>query len=212
MKGVIYKYTNIINNKVYIGQTYNEPKRREKWKCINSPYAGEFINRARFKYGLDAFTYEVLAEINSDDEKVLRELLDEAEIKYIKIYKANDENYGYNLTEGGLSGKGQVFSEETRKRMSIAQKGLKKPMSEHGKLNISKAHKGPRPWTWKKVAQYDKNTGELIKIWDSLTSVIRYFGDASPGNLVNAINGKHRYKSYRGYKWKYYETTSSEKI
>lgn len=40
MRGVIYKYTNLKNGKVYIGQTLNETKRREKWRNLNSPYAG----------------------------------------------------------------------------------------------------------------------------------------------------------------------------
>lgn len=40
MRGVIYKYTNLVNGKVYIGQTINEYKRREKWRNLNAPYAG----------------------------------------------------------------------------------------------------------------------------------------------------------------------------
>lgn len=47
MRGIVYKYTNIHNEKVYIGQTINEPKRREKWFNLNAPYAGNYINRAR---------------------------------------------------------------------------------------------------------------------------------------------------------------------
>lgn len=39
MRGIVYKYTNIHNEKVYIGQTINEPKRREKWFNLNAPYA-----------------------------------------------------------------------------------------------------------------------------------------------------------------------------
>lgn len=206
MRGIIYKYTNIHNNKVYIGQTINEPKRREKWKNLKAPYAGDYINRARAKYGLKAFKYEVIVEIVNDDEEILKEILNSLEAKYIFLYKSKDPNFGYNLADGGGSGKGQIVSKKTRDKISKAHKGLKKKMSEQGKKNISAAHKSPRPWTWKKVAQYDKDTGKLIKVWDSLSSITKYFGDKSNGNLVNAIQGKHRQKTYHGYKWKYYGT------
>ena len=59
MRGIIYKYTNKVNGKVYIGQTINESKRREKWRNLKAPYAGDYINRARAKYGIDAFSYEL---------------------------------------------------------------------------------------------------------------------------------------------------------
>lgn len=207
LRGIIYKYTNIHNNKVYIGQTTNEYKRRERWHCPNSEYAGAYINRARAKYGIASFIYEVLEEIFETSKEKLRDKLDFLEEKYIKLYNSKNEDYGYNLTDGGRYGNGQVITEETRRNMSKAQKGLKKPMSERGKKNISAAHKGPRPWTWKKVCQYDKNTGELIKIWNSMTEAVASFGEKHVGNLAATIRGKHRRKYYKGYKWAYYETT-----
>lgn len=204
MRGIIYKYTNIHDGKVYIGQTINESKRREKWKNLKAPYAGDYINRARAKYGLESFKYEVIAEVINDDEDILRETLDSLEGKYISLYRSKNSKFGYNLTDGGCSGKGQIVSFETRAKISKANKGLKKKMSEQGRKNISASHKSLRPWTWKRVAQYNKDTGELIKIWDSLTSVIKHFGDKSCSNLIYAIQGKYRHKTYRGYKWKYY--------
>lgn len=212
MRGVIYKYTNIHNNKVYIGQTINEVKRREKWNNIKVPYAGNYINRARSKYGLNSFVYEVLAEIINDDEEYLRETLDFLESKYISLYNSKDYKYGYNLTDGGSSGRGQLVTLETREKISRIHKGRKKKMSEQGRKNISKAHKGKRPWAWKKVAQYDKDTGELIKVWNSLTEVCDYFGDKGNSNLINAIKGKFRYKYYKGYKWEYYGIDSRKEV
>ena len=208
MRGVIYKYTNIYNGKVYIGQTVNEYKRREKWRNLKTPYAGSYINRARMKYGLESFEYEVLAEVTNRDEDILRETLNSLEKKYIALYQSKNPNFGYNLTDGGESGNGQIVSKETKDKISKAHKGLKKKMSEQGKRNISLAHKSVRPWAWKKVAQYDKDTGELIKIWNSLSEVTSHFGDKSNSNLVYAIQGKYRHKCYRGYKWKYYGTGS----
>lgn len=208
MRGVIYKYTNIHNGKVYIGQTVNEPKRREKWRNLKTPYAGNYINRARMKYGLESFEYEILVEVTNEDEDILRETLNSLEEKYITLYQSKNPNFGYNLTDGGESGNGQIVSKETRDKIGKAHKGLKKKMSEQGKRNISLAHKSARPWAWKKVAQYDKDTGELIKIWNSLSEVTSYFGDKSNSNLIYAIQGKYRHKYYRGYKWKYYGVDS----
>ena len=208
MRGIIYKYTNKANGKVYIGQTINESKRREKWKNLKTPYAGDYINRARAKYGIEAFSYEVLVEILNDDEIILKDTLNLLEEKYISLYHSKDPKFGYNLTDGGKSGKGQIVSQETRDKISKAHKGLKKKMSEQGKRNISLSHKSPRPWAWKKVAQYDKDTDELLKVWNSLSEVTNYFGDKSNSNLIFAIQGKYRHKYYHGYKWRYYGTDS----
>lgn len=212
LRGVVYKYTNIINNKVYIGQTIDEEKRKEKWREINSPYAGSYINRAREKYGIASFSYEVIIEIFDEDRASLKKRLNTLEIKYIAEYRSSEEEFGYNLTTGGgASGRKQIVTNEARKNMSIAQKGIKKPMSEEGKRNISEAHKGKKsPWRYKKVCQLDKETGELIKIWDSLTEAAASFGDNRVSNLTYAIRGKYRHKFYRGYKWVYYEDFSKK--
>ena len=208
MRGIIYKYTNKYNNKVYIGQTVNEEKRRERWNSIY-PYAGKYINRARIKYGVNAFYYEVLAEVYNDNRKILREILNELEIKFIALYNSKNPNFGYNLTDGGKSGNGQVISNETRKKQSISQKGKKKkPMSLQGRSNISKAHIGIESCRKKKVCQLDPNTFEVIKIWNSITEAVHSFGDKRCGNLIYAIQGRNGRKFYRGFRWKYYETIS----
>lgn len=208
MRGVIYKYTNKVNGKVYIGQTINENKRREKWKNLKAPYAGNYINRARAKYGTESFNYEIISEVLNEDEDILRETLNSLEEKYISLYHSKDPRFGYNLADGGGAGKGQIVSSETRNKISKAHKGLKKKMSKQGKKNISLSHKTPRPWAWKKVAQYDKNTGKLLKVWNSLSEVTNHFGDKSNSNLIYAIQGKYRHKYYHGYKWEYYGTNS----
>lgn len=94
----IYKITNIISNKVYIGQSINIEKRwgahrtkpfNEKSTQYNSP-----LYRAIRKYGLSAFTFEVL-------EECLPSMLDQKEQFYIQLYKSNNSDFGYNLTAGG---------------------------------------------------------------------------------------------------------------
>ena len=88
---VIYKHTNLINNKVYIGQTCNYKKR-----CTPNQYTGSpYFYHAIQKYGWENFAHEILAENLTQQEA------DELEIYYIKKYKATNSEYGYNLAEGG---------------------------------------------------------------------------------------------------------------
>ena len=183
-RGVIYKYTNLKNGKVYIGQTLNETKRREKWRNLNSPYAGEYINRARAKYGLSSFKYEIISEILSDDEDILKETLNILEVKYISLYRAKEPSFGYNLSDGGKSGVGQVISKETREK-------------------LRKAHKSPRPYSRKKIVQLTK-LNEVVKVWEGVTEAAKSLG-LGHSNISAALRKSHRHKTCGGYKWEYYE-------
>ncbi len=89
---LIYKITNLINGKIYIGkhQTTN----------INDDYMGSgiLLKRAQNLYGKNNFVKEVLYECSSQKE------LNEKEIEYIKKYKATNRNIGYNISKGGDGG------------------------------------------------------------------------------------------------------------
>ena len=102
----IYKITNLINGKVYIGQSVDIKKRWQRHKRLsqikNKDYE-KYLYRAFRKYGLENFIFEVI-------EECPREALNEKECYYIQLYKSNDEHYGYNETSGynqpqyGMSG------------------------------------------------------------------------------------------------------------
>ena len=94
----IYKITNIISNKIYIGQSTNIEKR---WNAHRTrpfnPNAAQYNSafyRSIRKYGLNAFCFEVIEECVPDK-------LDEREQYYIQLYNSNNADFGYNLTEGG---------------------------------------------------------------------------------------------------------------
>lgn len=153
-KYVIYTFTNLINNKVYVGQSINFPKRL---RChihdaLNPKMRKMLISRALHKYGLNNFDIKIIEEVSSIDD------LNVAEIKWIRFYQSQDMRYGYNIELGGGNvpkseitkeklrqnrlGKkhsqetkdklrnimtGRVFSQETKQKLSISKLGDKNP-------------------------------------------------------------------------------------
>ena len=102
-----------------------------------------------------------------------------------------------------LAHKGKALSEEHKQKLSEANKG--KELSEETKRKMSEAKQGKlgsECQNSKKVAQYDKQTLELIKIWDSLSDVTRELG-INQGNISKCCKGK--LKSTGGFVWKYLE-------
>ena len=109
MYGVIYKITNKINGKAYIGQTTRSPKLRFKEHSRSSYPLGNAIR----KYGMDNFTLDILDTAENSIE------LDKLECFYIGLHNTLIDAKGYNLRIGGDS---STFSIETKKRMSDSQK------------------------------------------------------------------------------------------
>lgn len=98
MKGFIYKITNTINGKSYIGQTIQNVKDRFYQHCAtkcSKAILDMAIHRAIMKYGKSNFTIEVIEEIDSAN-------LNDREKYWIKYY--NSYNNGYNSTKGGQGG------------------------------------------------------------------------------------------------------------
>lgn len=132
--GYIYLRTNKINGKKYVGQvtTKRFKARQNKWNNLNLPYAGNVINNARKKYGIESFCFEILKECEDEE-------LDYWEKYFIKELNTK-KPYGYNMTDGGGGMSGFTVSEETRKKISESHKGRK--FSEEHKRHISESKKG----------------------------------------------------------------------
>lgn len=90
MKGYIYKITNKVNGKSYIGQTRYTVEFR--WRQHQHKKDNTYFHNALYKYGIENFTVETLEECNVED-------LDSKEIFYIAKYDTFKN--GYNLTIGG---------------------------------------------------------------------------------------------------------------
>ena len=93
--GFIYKITNKINSKVYIGQTCRDlqTRWREHKSKANCEHNNHLYN-AMTKYGVENFVIELIEEVQTD-------FLDEKEIYWIAFYDSNNPKIGYNLTIGG---------------------------------------------------------------------------------------------------------------
>lgn len=92
--GYIYKITNKINNKAYIGKTENDIALRWQQHIYNMSNGVQYhLYNAMRKYGLENFVFEIL-ESNLEGDK-----LSTKEIEYIKLYDSFKN--GYNMTIGG---------------------------------------------------------------------------------------------------------------
>ena len=112
---IIYKTTNLINNKIYIGKTLKKGKRFEKYFG-----SGIAIQKAIKKYGIRNFKKEII-EICFNEKK-----LNEKEIYWISFYNSNNPKIGYNISLGGDGG--GIVSNYTRKKLSNACSGEKNGM------------------------------------------------------------------------------------
>lgn len=88
---LVYLYRNIVNGKLYVGQTHDIYKR-----CSESGYKGStYFYHAIQKYGFEKFEQIVLKENLSSEEA------DYWEKFYIKFFNTTNHQFGYNITDGG---------------------------------------------------------------------------------------------------------------
>lgn len=107
----IYKITNKINGKIYIGQTIRPIEIRFKAHCDVSSKS-RAIHSAIKKYGKENFSLELVQECISMDD------LNRMEVFWIRWFNCISPN-GYNLTDGGNN---QRPSNITKERLSINAK------------------------------------------------------------------------------------------
>lgn len=97
--GYIYKVTNLVNQKIYIGKTTETPEARWKnhvWEAFhNKNKSNSLLHTAMLKYGLDSFIVETVGEFPNKE-------LDLKEREYIKLFESHrSTGKGYNITWGG---------------------------------------------------------------------------------------------------------------
>lgn len=131
---IIYKTTNKINGKCYIGQTIRSLEEREKQHLKDAKqkrYSHYLLYRAINKYGMNNFLWGILHE-NIKDMNSLN-VLEQLEITIHDSY-----NNGYNMTIGGRGSIGKKHSQKTKEQMSKSRKGQ---IPWHSGSHLSESHK-----------------------------------------------------------------------
>lgn len=209
-KWCVYKHTNKVNGKCYIGMTSQDV--RIRWnRGWGYQYCPHFW-RAIQKYGWDNFKHEILYDGLTKEEAEMWE------VNLIAEYHSADYRFGYNVSLGG-NAKGK-HSEETRKKLGAVRRGChhteesKRKMSEShkGKIlseehirKLKKAQYGSKHRRARCVYQYTLS-GEYVAKYDCISEAARETGIANQ-NIVKCCQGRRSYAG--GYVWKYAEEVVS---
>jgi group I intron endonuclease len=119
-KSYVYKLTNKVNGKVYVGKSNNPSERlirhfstAKTGSDQNHKY--QLIHKAIAKYGKENFVFKILEECMSE------QIAYEQEMAWIEKLKSNDRKFGYNQNEGGLGG--HTPNEDVRQQISASLTG-----------------------------------------------------------------------------------------
>lgn len=228
VEGIIYCYTNKVNGKKYIGQTTEERRRHNRFLRPQALYTSRnggilsYIDKARQKYGISNFEYEVLQRVTCETLQELESKLNELEEYYIQEY--NTYESGYNSTSGGEGCLNRIVSEETRLKISKTLMGHS--ISEETRLKMSASYVNNRKGTKhseeskklmsqnrhgkccgnenghsKAVLCYTKED-EFVAEFECMVEALNWLGkpQSCTANISACCHG--RKKSAYGYKWK----------
>lgn len=178
---VIYKITNKINNKIYVGK-FGRPM------CEFKTYygSGTIIKRAILKYGLENFTKEIIDTATTTPE------LNEKEIYWIS--KLDAKNVGYNLTDGGDGADTSEFIDYSivSEKNKISVKKYWDNISEEEYKQRCEAQKGTNNGMFGKEGYWKGKSLPIETIEKMVSNRRSYIGDANP-NWQGGIS-----KSYCG--------------
>lgn len=205
---IIYKITNKINGKIYIGQTKRTLNKRlqEHFRNKKTP-----ISKALRAVGVENFQISIIDHASCKSE------LDEKERLYIKFYNSIIPN-GYNICEGGEGANGLKHSLETRLKMhnSHVGKGLGEDNPMFGHCGVLNPFYGKKHTieTRKKISEYAKNNFkyegnprakkvkciETNEVFDCIKLAAEKYG-INRGHINNCCTGLR--KTCGGYHWCY---------
>ena len=189
--GIIYKIENTINHKVYIGQTTCKRGFRDRYRGSKKLLAIECVYRYNLrsskskrrnynkhlfnsikKYGFNNFKVNEIFDVAFSKKE-----LDTKEKCWIRYYKSDFEEYGYNITAGGS---GKIINNETRKRLKNEQREI------YGR----------------EIYQLDSKTLNIIKKYKSISEATEEL-NLSRSSIKNVLNPNYRNITAGGYKWRY---------
>lgn len=157
-KGGIYKITNIINGKFYIGSSVNLNRRKSRHfeDFRKNIHSNPHFQNAYNKYGEENFIFEVIEYVED------KTMLIEREQHWLDYYKPFNE-IGYNMVKNASSCLGVKRSEETRKKMSESKKGIPKSESTKEKMRQPRSEETKEKMR-KPKANKNKNVENVEKV------------------------------------------------
>lgn len=201
----IYKITNKINGKIYIGKTLKSIESR--WKeHIKASDKKESENRPLYrafkKYGINNFNIEEV-------EKCSEEEVNKKERYWIEQYGSFKN--GYNATLGG-DGKRYadydlIYSlwqdgndiKTIHKITNYDSTTIRSALDDN---NITSEMRKQRQYKGfsKSVAMLDKDTKEILKVFSSISEAYKFLNKSGDGHISSVCKGKR--KTAYGYSWK----------
>lgn len=195
----IYMHKNIINNKVYIGQTIQKPE--DRWKNgMGYKNCTKFYNAIQ-KYGWDNFEHIILEQREMSQEEA-----NEREKYYISFYDSRNNEKGYNITEGGH----ETISE---KALPAALEWMKNH-PEFGQARAQEMLKWQREHPEEALKMRQENQKKMVKarsipvqcietgiIYPSASEAARQVPKTSQSKICMVCRGQRN--TCGGYHWRY---------
>ncbi len=185
-KSGVYKITNIINGKIYVGGAVCFRVRwgQHKYKLKNDKHHSIHLQRSWDKYGEENFVFKIL-EIVEDKEKLLKR-----EQHWLDKTECCKREFGYNICSTAGSQLGYKHTEEARHKMSNSHKELYKNgyvSSNLGKKHTKKSKKKMSlALSGKNHPIYGKNHSKKTKKKMSKTHKGKIISEESKKNMSNA--------------------------
>lgn len=200
----IYKITNDLNQKIYIGKTEKSIEKRFQEHCRD--YSRNLsenrpLYAAMRKYGINHFHIELIEETDKPEER---------ETYWIEVL--GTFKYGYNATLGGdgkhycdydliydLYNQGKTIK-EIAKILNYNEQTCSKALTNKKVTHEERVKRGILSHS-KTIIQLDKDTNEILNIFTSITEAYKSMNKQHSGHIAEVCQGKR--KTAYGYKWKY---------
>lgn len=185
----IYKSTNTINGKVYIGfaSDFTKRKYRHKHYSLVKMVNNHFYTAIR-KYGWEKFEWSII--YMSLDKDYCLNVMENYFISEYRSYIGYDNCQGYNMTLGGdgSTGNHKPKTKQHRERISLSHKGKK--LSEQHILNAAQA----RSKDYTMIGP----SGDIVEI-KNMSEFCRING-LNQSHMISVCNGRYGFSSHKGYR------------